>query len=110
MCTHVHVRVEKGCVYVHVHAWVKDFKYWLISMCVCLCVYTGAWLHDTLYVPVNKYTYYATNTPLLMHTHMHTHTHVHHTANFYTQVVHTHIPEVMNVCVYMCMGKGELVT
>ena len=35
---HVHVRGEKGCVYVHVHAWVKDLIYWLKSMCVCLCV------------------------------------------------------------------------
>ena len=53
VCVHTcTLRGEKGCVYVHVHAWVKDFIYWLISMCVFVCVYMcmgrGEWLHDTL--------------------------------------------------------------
>ena len=65
-------------------------KYVCVFVCVYMCMDGGEWLHDTLYVPVNKYTQYHAHT----HTHTHTHTHVCHSANFYTQVVHTHIPEV----------------
>ena len=80
MCVHG----EKECVYVHVHAWVKDFIYWLISMCVCLC--TCAWLHDTLYVLVNKY---ITNTPLPMHIYT-VHTCVSHSQFLHTSSAHTY--------------------
>ena len=49
VCVHVHVRGEKGCVYVHVHAWVKDLIYWLISMFfVFVCVHVhGCMTHCT---------------------------------------------------------------
>ena len=38
--------------------WLCDMCVYVCACCVCTCAWVkGIWLHDTLYVPVNKYMY-----------------------------------------------------
>ena len=38
--------------------WLHDMCMYVYVLCVCTCAWVkGIWLHDTIYVPVNKYMY-----------------------------------------------------
>ena len=61
VCVLVNKYVWGEMIVVCVHLctnWLRDMCVYVYVLCMCTCVWVkGIWLHDTIYVPVNKYMY-----------------------------------------------------